>query len=129
MAVIFLVSGVGKIAAPSATIGYIAASGLPLPIASYAVSVLVEILGGLALVFGFGIRGAGFVLAAFTALTALVFHSNLADQGQIIHFTKNLAIIGGLLQLVAFGNGGAESPETVLVNGRGARRKRRPTIA
>jgi len=42
-------------------------------------------------------------LALFTLATALLFHVNLADQNQFIHFFKNLAITGGLLQVVAFG--------------------------
>ena len=37
--------------------------------------------------------------------TALAFHNNLADQGQFIHFFKNIAMTGGLLQVVAFGAG------------------------
>ncbi|OYZ73911.1 MAG: LysR family transcriptional regulator, partial [Rhizobiales bacterium 24-66-13] len=37
--------------------------------------------------------------------TAVLFHSNLADQNQMIHFLKNVAIAGGLLQVAAFGAG------------------------
>lgn len=38
-------------------------------------------------------------------MTAFGFHFNLADQNQFIHFFKNVAIAGGLLQVVAFGGG------------------------
>ena len=38
-------------------------------------------------------------------MTAVFFHSNLADQNMMIHFLKNLAIAGGLLQIVHFGAG------------------------
>jgi putative oxidoreductase len=33
------------------------------------------------------------------------FHSNFADQNQMIHFLKNVMIAGGLLQIAAFGAG------------------------
>ena len=45
------------------------------------------------------------VLAIFSIICALVFHSALGDQNQFIHFFKNVAIAGGLLQVVAFGGG------------------------
>jgi putative oxidoreductase len=45
------------------------------------------------------------VLAAFTVTTALAFHNSFADQNQMIHFMKNLAITGGLLQVATFGAG------------------------
>ena len=38
-------------------------------------------------------------------LTAVFFHNNFADQNQMIHFMKNIAIMGGLLQVAAFGAG------------------------
>jgi putative oxidoreductase len=37
--------------------------------------------------------------------TALAFHNQFGDQNQFIHFLKNLAIAGGLLQVAAFGAG------------------------
>ncbi|QND54649.1 DoxX family protein (plasmid) [Phyllobacterium sp. 628] len=119
LAVIFLLSGLGKIAAPEATQGYIAAVGLPLPLLAYLVAIVVEVGGGLLLVLGYQTRIVSIVLAAFTVVTALAFHSNLADQNQMIHFLKNIAIAGGLLQVLAFGAGSlsldarrASSPKT-----------------
>ena len=44
-------------------------------------------------------------LALFSVATALTFHSDLADQNQLIHFFKNFAIAGGLLQVAAYGAG------------------------
>jgi putative oxidoreductase len=38
-------------------------------------------------------------------LTAVSFHSNFADQNQMIHFLKNVMMAGGLLQIAAFGAG------------------------
>ena len=105
MAVIFLLSGVGKVFAPDPTQAYIAAAGLPLPPAAYVLAIIVEIGGGLLLVLGYRTRTVALVLAAFTIATALGFHHNFADKSQMTHFLKNIAIAGGLLQIVAFGAG------------------------
>ncbi|GAB3252670.1 DoxX family protein [Chitinimonas naiadis] len=105
MAAIFLLSGVSKIAGPAATKGYIASAGLPFPDLAYLVAVVVEIVGGILLLVGYRTRIVSLVLAAFTVAAAFGFHSNLADQNQMIHFLKNLAMAGGLLQVVAFGAG------------------------
>jgi putative oxidoreductase len=102
---LFLLSGFSKVAAPAMTIGYIQSVGLPLPSAAFALSTLVEIVGGLALLFGFRTRITASILFLFTLATAAVFHNNLADQNQFIHFFKNIAIAGGLLNVVAFGGG------------------------
>ena len=61
--------------------------------------------GGLALVLGFHTRIVAAILAAFAIVTAFAFHHDLADQGQFINFWKNVAMAGGLLQVVAFGAG------------------------
>jgi putative oxidoreductase len=105
IAAIFLLSGVGKIFAPEQTQAYIAAAGLPLPFAAYVVALLAEVGGGALLVVGYQTRAVALALAAFTLATAFGFHHNFADQNQMIHFMKNLAITGGLLQVAAFGAG------------------------
>src|SRR5438270_9314322 len=102
---IFLISGIGKITAPADTIGYIASEGLPFPPLAYAIAVLIELVGGLALVLGFRTRIAAAALAIFSLAAAASFHRNLADLNQFIHFFKNVAMAGGLLQTVAFGAG------------------------
>ena len=101
----FFLSGIGKIAAPAVTQGYIAAAGLPLPWVSYAIAVAVEVGGGLLLLLGIKTRLTAVALAIFTVATALAFHADFADQNQMIHFLKNLMIAGGLLQIVHFGAG------------------------
>ena len=106
LAILFLLSGLSKISAPDATIGYIGMVGLPFPQLGYAIALIVEIGGGLLLVAGFQTRIVALVLAVFTVVAALAFHSDFADQNQMIHFLKNVAMAGGLLQVVAFGAGG-----------------------
>ena len=105
LAAIFLISGFGKLMNPAGTIGYISAVGLPLPDVAYALAVVVELGGGLLLVAGYQTRIVALALAAFTIVAAVAFHSHFADQNQLIHFLKNIAIVGGLLQVVAFGAG------------------------
>jgi putative oxidoreductase len=105
IAAIFLLSGISKITAPAAMIGYIASAGLPLPQAGLAIAIVVEVAGSIALVLGFRTRWAAAILAIFTVATALAFHNKLGDQDQFIHFFKNIAMTGGLLQVVAFGGG------------------------
>lgn len=105
MAAIFLISGLGKIAAPAGTIGYIASAGLPFPQLGLAIAVFVEVVGGIALIAGYRTRIVAAVLAIFCVATAFSFHFNLTDQNQFIHFLKNIAMVGGLLQVVAFGAG------------------------
>jgi len=105
IALIFVMSGLSKIAAPANTMAYIQSSGAPFVPIAYAIAVVVELGGGLALLLGFQTRLAAAILAVFTLATAVLFHNNMADQNQMIHFLKNIAITGGLLQVVAFGAG------------------------
>lgn len=105
LATIFVFSGVGKLMAPAATLGYIASSGLPFAPLAMAVAIAVELGGGVALALGIQTRIVAAILAAFSIVTALAFHTALGDQNQLIHLLKNFAMAGGLLQVVAFGAG------------------------
>ncbi|MGY2488429.1 DoxX family protein [Cupriavidus sp. CP313] len=106
LATVFIVSGVGKVAAPGATIGYITSVGFPAPVTSCIVAAALEIGGGLLLVVGYQTRVVASLLAAYSILTALVFHHAFGDQNQVFHFLKNLAMAGGLIQVLAFGASG-----------------------
>ncbi len=105
IAALFLLSGFGKIAAPAMTQGYIASAGLPTPLLAYLSAIVLEVGGALLLVVGYQTRIVALVLAGFTLVAAFAFHHNFADQNQLIHFLKNVAIAGGLLQVAAFGTG------------------------
>jgi len=105
IAAIYLMSGLNKIANPAATIAYISSAGLPFPTAALAVAAVIEVAGGLALIAGYRTRLVALAMAGFTVAAALGFHANLADQNQFIHFFKNIAMAGGLLQVAAFGAG------------------------
>ncbi|MBA1275889.1 DoxX family protein [Stutzerimonas azotifigens] len=105
LGLLFLFSGVGKLAAPAATKGYIAAMGVPFVDLAFLGALVVELGFAAALVLGYRVRLVAAMMAAFTLVTALIFHNQLGDQNQMIHFLKNIAIVGGLLQVVAFGAG------------------------
>jgi putative oxidoreductase len=105
IAAIFLLSGFSKVTAPAMMIGYIQSVGLPFPTLGLGIAILVELGGGTLLVLGYRTRIVASILAVFSIATALAFHNNLADQNQFIHFFKNVAMAGGLLQVVAFGAG------------------------
>ena len=105
LAAIFVLSGVTKLGAVEGTIGYIASVGLPFADAIFYAVVALEIVGGLMLITGFKTRLVALALAAFSIAAAVTFHSDFADQNQMIHFLKNLALAGGMLQVAAFGPG------------------------
>src|SRR6202167_4356876 len=101
----FAMSGLSKLGAIGPTTEAIRAVGLPFPSLALAVSVAVELGGGLLLIAGFKARTVAAVLALFSLVTAVTFHSNFADQHQMINLLKNVMMAGGLLPIVAFGAG------------------------
>ena len=102
---VFILSGLGKLATYGAVTAGIAAVGLPFPPLAFATAIIVEVGFGFLLIVGFQTRAVAVVLALWCAATALSFHRNFADQNQMIHFLKNMMIMGGLLQIVHFGAG------------------------
>jgi len=110
LAALFLPAGISKIGGFAGTAGYIASKGLPLPEVGAAIAIVVEILGALALIAGFGTRLAALALALFTLVATFIFHNFWgvpADQAfvQQLMFYKNIAVVGGLLILAAHGAG------------------------
>jgi putative oxidoreductase len=110
LAMLFLPAGLSKIGGFAGTVGYIASKGLPLPEVGAVVAIAIEVLGSLALISGWGTRVAALVLAAFTLVATVIFHNFWAvpaDQQMVqqLMFLKNVAVIGGLLTLAAWGAG------------------------
>jgi putative oxidoreductase len=104
LASLFVISGLGKLAAYAGTAGYMESVGIPgalLPLV-----IALEVLGGLAIVAGYKTRIVASLLAAFSIASAVLFHSNLGDQIQQIMFLKNFALAGGFITLAARGAGG-----------------------
>ncbi|MDO6685775.1 MULTISPECIES: DoxX family protein [unclassified Agarivorans] len=103
LALIFIVSGYGKIAGYAGTQAYMEAMGVPgmlLPLV-----IALELVGGLAILVGWKTRAIAFLLAGFSVVSGLLFHFNPDDQIQMIMLMKNVAIAGGFLLLVAHGAG------------------------
>jgi putative oxidoreductase len=103
LAHIFLLAGLNKISSYAGTQAYMESMGVPgimLPAV-----IALEIAGGLALVVGWLTRYSAYALAGFSLIAAVLFHSNIDDQVQMILLMKNFALAGGLLVLAAAGPG------------------------
>ena len=106
LALIFIVSGFSKIAGFAGTAGFMAKAGLPMPEVLLALTILIELGGGLLIAVGYNARWAALAIAAFIVPVTLVFHNPVgADQTNMIMFMKNISIIGGMLFVYAFGPG------------------------
>jgi putative oxidoreductase len=110
LAALFLPAGIGKLTGFAGTVGYISSVGLPSPEAAAALAAVVEIAGGIALIAGYGTRVAALALALFTLVASYFFHAywSLPAAQQLIPqllFFKNIAVVGGLLTLAAWGAG------------------------
>ena len=111
LALMFLLSGFGKLAGLEGTAGYIASKGLPMPMVLAAGAGVLELVAGVLLVIGWQARWAALALAAFTLVATVLFHNYWAmpaeqQMMQQLMFLKNLAVIGGLLAIFGFGAGG-----------------------
>ena len=100
---IFVVSGIFKLTNPAGTAALMAHQGIPLSGLLVWVTILVEVGGGLALIAGVYGQLAALVLFLFLIPVTLAFHTGPKDQ---INFSKNLAIMGGLLMVATQGPGG-----------------------
>lgn len=116
LALIFIVSGLAKLADPGtldnawSTAGMIAGKGLPMPVVLAYLAGLLEFAGGLAVLVGFQTRIASWLLAAFTVVAGLLFHTGATGDAGMdlinqIMLMKNLAIAGGFLALASHGAG------------------------
>ena len=110
IALIFVISGYGKIGGFDGVAGYIGSKGLPMPQVLAALTIALELGGGILLVVGYKVRWVAALFFLWLIPTTVIFHQfwgidpKLAQQMQI-HFLKNVSIMGGMLLLVAFGPG------------------------
>ena len=112
LALMFILSGFGKLADLGGTAGYIASAGLPMAGVLAVIVGLLELLGGLAVAIGFQARWAALALGLFTLLASVLFHkfwAAPADQAfvQQLMFMKNLSVAGGLFIVAALSAGPA----------------------
>ena len=110
MALIFLLSGFGKLTSFAGTAGYMASKGMPMAEFLLVGAIIFELGGAVMLVIGWKVRWGALMLILFTVPATLMFHNLWAAdaaqyQNQLNHFMKNVAMIGGLLYMMAFGAG------------------------
>jgi putative oxidoreductase len=99
----FLMSGLNKVANYTNTSGWMESMGVSSSILPLVI--LLEIIGALAIIVGWQTKITAFLLAGFSIISALIFHSDFSIQVEMIMFMKNIAIAGGFLFLVANGAG------------------------
>ena len=103
IAFMFVMSGLNKMNNYSNTVGWMEAMGVPgnlLPLV-----IVLEVLGGAAIMIGWQTRIAAILFSAFSVMSAAIFHADFSDQNQMIHFMKNVSIAGGFLFLIVHGGG------------------------
>ena len=107
---LFLPAGLGKISGFEGTLGYFASLGIPAPVFALVVTIVIEVIGSIALLVGFHTRLVAIVMAIFTLLAAVTGHAYWAAPAgaafiaQLLFF-KNIAVMGGLLVLASAGAG------------------------
>jgi len=104
MSIIFLVAGYGKIVGFAGTVAFVG-TALPFPALMTIIAIIIEVVGGLMLLFGYKTKLAAIALGFFALVAGFAFHFNLTDQAQSVHLMKNLAIVGGMLYVVTAGAG------------------------
>jgi putative oxidoreductase len=118
LSIMFIMAGFGKLTDPSATAGMITGAGWPAATLLAYLAGAFELVAGLAVLVGFQTKIAAYLLAAFTLVTAFVFHSGAINiptfppeaNGLLSVFNglmmmKNISVAGGFLVLAAFGPG------------------------
>jgi putative oxidoreductase len=111
LAAVFVLSGINKLGNFAGTAAFMSSAGLPLAELLLVTTIAIELVCGLMLVIGWQTRFAALVLLLFMIPVTAIFHNPWAAtdaalaQQQMIHFLKNIAIMGGLLNVLAFGAG------------------------
>jgi len=110
VAAVFIPSGLSKAMDFSATVGFIASTGMPVPQLCAAIAIAAEVGLGLMVALGWRTHLAALGLAIFVAAITPIFHGfwNLPAPQRVVQeyaFWKNVAIVGGLLVLAGRGAG------------------------
>jgi putative oxidoreductase len=107
----FILAGFGKVTDPAGTAGMIAGAGFPAATALTYLAGLFELLSGLAVLVGFQVRIVGWLLAAFSIFTAILFHLPYASGTELVNILnqimvmKNFTLAGGYILLATVGAG------------------------
>ena len=103
LSTLFLIEGINKIFNYEGTIQYMESFGVSEYLAIPAI--VLEILFPSLLIIGYQTKIAALVMAIFTIVVAIIFHTNFNDHMQFITFFKDIAIAGGFLIIFANGAG------------------------
>ena len=101
LSALFLFNGIAKIFDYEGTIEYMENFEVP----GYLISpaIIIEILFPILLIIGYKTRLSAIVLASFTILLAVIFHTDFSNQMQLTQFLKNFAIAGGFIMIFVYG--------------------------
>src|ERR1700677_3724716 len=118
LSLIFVLAGYRKLTTVAATVVQMAHQGIPYSDLLVWGAIAIEFVGGLMLVTGLFARWVAFALAVYIAVLAFLFHAYWTvpaaeARNQFNAFFEHLAMIGGMLYVVAFGPG-AYSIDAVL---------------
>jgi putative oxidoreductase len=111
IAILFVMSGVEKVMDLPGTAAAIGGKGLPMPNVLAVATAVLELGGGLLVVVGWQARIVALALAIFCLVAGYFFHDfwhypeGAQYTNNMIHFMKNVSIVGGLLMLCAAGAG------------------------
>jgi putative oxidoreductase len=105
LSAIFIQAGFSKLMDPTATAGYFASVGIPLPGITVWLVIALEVIGGLAVLTGGYTRWAAFLLGIFSIFAAFTGHSDWSNAMDFQAFMKDLAIAGGLFYVTLHGAG------------------------
>ena len=106
---IFIMAGANHFS--SASIGYAASQGVPLPSFLVPISGLMALIGGLSIATGFKAKWGALLIILFLIPVTLMMHNFWAVkdpmmvQMQMAMFMKNIAMLGGAMLIANFGSG------------------------
>ena len=98
---LFLFSAYNKILNYSGTVGWMESFGVPGFLLGPTIGL--EIILPLFVIIGYQTKFSSILLALFSIITAVIFHSDFSDQMQLIAFLKNIGLAGGFIFLAAHG--------------------------
>jgi len=108
---LFIWAGYAKLMNPGGTTQYFISHGVPAAGIVVWLSVLIELVGGIALLVGFKTRWVAAIIGIWCLITGFAVHLPLGMNGDamaldnMVHFYKNLAMAGGFAYVTAFGAG------------------------
>jgi putative oxidoreductase len=105
LVLIFLQSGIGKIGNLGGTVEYMAKYGMPFPSFFLLGAIFLEVFGSVSVILGYFTQAGAVLLIVFLIPTTLIFHTDFSDRMQVIHFMKNVSMLGGCFILLGQGPG------------------------